>query len=235
MQDLKHLSRRKRVTGSDLFSFGRSNRKIDRSGVPPTPRLRLPLGKFRQQLKPILIFAAVALALVPLSVLIYTKSVPALRAGVAWIAAREVPSPKPAEASKKAPVSAFVTACSLLDEASGPADQLTAKTLEGELLHFTIRGDLQKRVHDFMAKSQVPYGVFVAVEPATGRILAMTAHSSVDPGWEKTAFFDLYPMASLFKIITASAALESRKITPETVIEFRGKATSENPRYWEAS
>jgi cell division protein FtsI/penicillin-binding protein 2 len=86
-----------------------------------------------------------------------------------------------------------------------------------------------------MAKSQVPYGVFVAVEPASGRILAMTAHSSADPNWSKTAYFDLYPMASLFKIITASAALESRKITPETVIEFRGKSTSENPRYWEAS
>jgi cell division protein FtsI/penicillin-binding protein 2 len=42
-------------------------------------------------------------------------------------------------------------------------------------------------------------------------------------------------MASLFKIITASAALENRKITPETVIEFRGNSYSENPRYWEAS
>jgi cell division protein FtsI/penicillin-binding protein 2 len=63
----------------------------------------------------------------------------------------------------------------------------------------------------------------------------MTSYSSADPGWAKGAYFDLYPMASLFKIITASAALENRRITPETVIEFRGKATSENPRYWEAS
>jgi peptidoglycan glycosyltransferase len=142
---------------------------------------------------------------------------------------------KTAEPAKKLPVSSFVTACSLLDDASGPPDQLTARTVEGELLHYTIRGDLQKRVHDFLTKHQVPYGVFVAIEPSTGRILAMTAHSSVDPAWAKNASFDLYPMASLFKIITASAALESRRITPETVIEFRGNATSENPRYWEAS
>jgi cell division protein FtsI/penicillin-binding protein 2 len=107
--------------------------------------------------------------------------------------------------------------------------------VEGELLHYTIHGDLQKRVYDFLVKNQVPYGAFVAIEPATGRILAMTAHSSVASEWSKSACFDLYPMASLFKIITASAALESRKITPETVIEFRGKATSENPRYWEAN
>jgi len=235
MQDLKHLSRRKQHTGSGFFSFGRSNRKIDRSGITPVPRLRLPLGTNREQFKRYLLIAAIALALIPLSLIIFKKSTQVFKECVAWVATRGVPSPKPAEASKKAPASAFVTACSLLDEASGPADQLTARTLEGELLHFTIRGDLQKRVHDFMAKSQVPYGVFVAVEPATGRVLAMTAHSSIDPGWAKSAFFDLYPMASLFKIITASAALESRKITPETVIEFRGKATSENPRYWEAS
>jgi cell division protein FtsI/penicillin-binding protein 2 len=86
-----------------------------------------------------------------------------------------------------------------------------------------------------MVTNQVPYGVFVAVEPASGRILAMTSYSSVDPAWTKAAFFDLYPMASLFKIITASAALETKKITPETVIEFRGTSYSENPRYWEAS
>jgi cell division protein FtsI/penicillin-binding protein 2 len=84
-----------------------------------------------------------------------------------------------------------------------------------------------------MAQKQVPFGVFVAIEPSTGRILAMTSYSSVDPQWVQSAFFDLYPMASLFKIITASAALENKKITPETVVEFRGGAYSENPRYWD--
>ena len=29
--------------------------------------------------------------------------------------------------------------------------------------------------------------------------------------------------------------MESKRITPETVIEFRGKATSENPNYWDTS
>jgi cell division protein FtsI/penicillin-binding protein 2 len=236
MQDLKNLSRPKRVTGSAIINFGRSNRKIDRAGEHPPPRFRrLIQGYNREQIKRVLVVVALILALVPVSLLILKKASPAARSAVAWLAARKVPSPKTAEASKKAPVSAFLTACSLLDEASGPADQLTARTLEGELLHFTVRGDLQKRVHDFMAMKQVPYGVFVAVEPSTGRILAMTAHSSVDPEWSKNAYFNLYPMASLFKIVTASAALESRKITPETVIEFRGKATSENPRYWQAS
>jgi penicillin-binding protein A len=234
MQDLKNLSRQKRSFGSGLFSFGRGKKKIERSGEQPSPRLHLPTGKHREHLKHLLLFVAIVLALIPVSRLVYQKALPAVRTSVTGIGERFVPSPKAAEA-KKPPDSSFVTASSLLEDARGPADQLTARTIEGELLHYTVRGDLQQRVHDFLVRSQVPYGAFVAIEPATGRILAMTAHSSIDPGWSKNGCFNLFSMASLFKIITASAALESRKITPDTVIEFRGKATSENPRYWEAS
>jgi cell division protein FtsI/penicillin-binding protein 2 len=61
----------------------------------------------------------------------------------------------------------------------------------------------------------------------------MVAHSVVDPAWEPNSFFNSYPMASLFKIVTAAAALEQKKISPDTVFAFRGKLTSENPRLWD--
>ena len=235
MQDLKNLSQKKRSYGSGIFDLGRSNRKIVRSSERPSPRLSLPTGKRREQLKYLLLFVAVVLALTPITVMIFQKAASTATSSISWFRSQSAPAPREAQAAKQPPTSSFVLASSLLDEASGPQDQLTARTAEGYVLHYSVRGDLQKRVHDFMATNQVPYGVFVAIEPASGRILAMTSHSSIDPGWSKSAYYDLYPMASLFKIITASAALESRKITPETVIEFRGKATSENPRYWEAS
>lgn len=235
MQDLKHLSPKKRTLGFGFLNFNRSSRKNMRSEERQLSRLSQPAGKRREKLKHLLIFAAIVLALVPVSVLIFQKTASVTATLSAWFHSQATPAPKEAEAAKQPPVSSFVTASSLLDEATGPADQLTARTTEGHVLHYTVRGDLQKRVHDFMAMYQVPYGVFVAIEPASGRILAMTSYSAVDPGWSKNAYFDLYPMASLFKIITASAALENRKITPETVIEFRGNSYSENPRYWEAS
>jgi len=234
MQDLKNLSRQHRRTGFGFFNFSRSNRKTPRSGERPSLRTYLPTGKYREHLKRILVVLAIVLALVPLSLYISHKSTSLVREIRTWMTQRDSAAPA-TNTVKKPTVSSFVTAYSLLDDASGPPDQLVSRTVEGELLHYTIQGDLQKRVHDFMVKSQVPYGVFVAIEPATGRILAMTSHSAVDPGWTKNAGFDLYPMASLFKIITASAALENKRITPETIIEFRGKATSENPNYWEAS
>jgi len=235
MQDLKHLSRRKRSIGTGFFTTGRAAGNTSHSGEKPAARLRFPTGKNREQLKRLLLCLAVILALVPVSLLIVRKSVPLFKNGLEWLASRGDSTPRLAEAAKRPPASRFETAYSLLDQAAGPPDQLTARTVEGELLHFTIRGNLQQRVHDFLARYQVPYGAFVAVEPATGRILAMTSYSAADPNWTQSACFDLYPMASLFKIVTASAALEQRKITPDTVIEFRGKATSENPRYWEVS
>jgi len=235
MQDLKHLSRKKRTPGFGFLDFGRSNRKNMRSEERPSPHLSHPTGKRREQLKHLLVFIVIVLALTPVSVLIFKKAASVTTASMSWLRLQMTPSPKVAEAAKQPPVSNFVLASSLLEEASGPDDQLTARTAEGHILHYTVRGDLQKRVHDFMAQYQVPYGVFVAIEPASGRILAMTSYSSIDPAWSKSAYFDLYPMASLFKIITASAALESRKITPETVIEFRGNSYSENPRYWDIS
>jgi cell division protein FtsI/penicillin-binding protein 2 len=39
-------------------------------------------------------------------------------------------------------------------------------------------------------------------------------------------------MASRFKIITAAAALEEKKVEPDTVFAYRGSSYSENPRYW---
>jgi len=111
--------------------------------------------------------------------------------------------------------------------------RLMAPLPDGGTVVYAIDQELQQRVEKVLRTYQVPYGVFVAVEPRSGKILAMVAHSVVDPAWEATSFFNSYPMASLFKIVTAAAALEQKKISPDTVFAFRGKLTSENPRLWD--
>lgn len=235
MQDLKNLSRKKRFPGNNISRANPSNRRLNSSGENVFQRFRLPTGKHRERLKHLLLFLAIVLALTPICVLLYQKAPDAARPAATWISSRLAPTPDAAEAAKHPPMSNFESACLLLDSAISAEGQLTAKSTAGESYYLTIRSDLQKRVHDFMAANKVPYGVFVAVEPATGRILAMTSHSTVNPAWTRSSYFDLYPMASLFKIITATAALETKRLTPETVVEFRGNNYSENPRYWYAS
>lgn len=176
-------------------------------------------------------FIALVLGLTPLSLYLIKKT-PDLVVKISAWSKKTVPvEPKKAEP----PVSNFALASALLPGADTAGETLTATDTTGQSFHYSIKSGLQKKVHDFMASKDVPYAVFVALEPATGRILAMTAHSSVDPQWSASAFFDLYPMASLFKIITATAALEQKKINPDSVIEFRGNSYSENPKYWEIS
>lgn len=111
-------------------------------------------------------------------------------------------------------------------------NRLAASSPGGISLYFTIDPTLQENVFNYMTEMQVPYGAFVAIEPKTGRVLALTGYSTMDPAWDGMSCFRLYPMASLFKIITASAALEQKQVEPETMFAFRGYSYSENPRAW---
>lgn len=231
MQDLKNLSRNKYASRSGINLFKRGNRKILPSESPLPFRLPLPEGKKRQQLKLILLFIAAVLALTPVCITLFRKSAETAKTVLATLNRPPAAAPQPREPQP----GPFARAASLLDTATDTAGALTARTPEGDTIHYTIRGELQQKVHGFLAENQVPYGVFVAIEPSSGRILALTSYSAADPAWTRNAYLDLYPMASLFKIITASAALEQKKITPDTVIEFRGRSCSESPRYWETS
>jgi peptidoglycan glycosyltransferase len=236
MQDLKHLSRKKLSAGFSFFGSGKGNRRLKPAGEPSRFSLPIPVGKRRQQLKVTLILLAIVLALTPVCVIAFRQAKSVGPQITIWINSHTGPNPKPAEAAKpQAALSNFEIAGNLLENAEISGDHLSALTSDGVRFNYTVVSRLQKRVHNYLAQHQVPYGVFVAVEPASGNILGMTSYSSIDPGWAKDSFYGLYPMASLFKIITASAALESRKITPETVVEFRGRSYSENPRYWYAS
>ena len=102
----------------------------------------------------------------------------------------------------------------------------------GGSILFTINPLFKCGFKKSCASKDVPYGVFVAIEPKSGKILAMSGYSSVDTAWGNDPYFNLYPMASLFKIITAAAALELKKVEPETLFAYRGDPYSENPKYW---
>ena len=127
----------------------------------------------------------------------------------------------------------FQLAADAFPSARFSGDRLLAPLPDGGSVAYSFDQELQERITKLMADFKVPYGVFVALEPKTGRVLAMVGHSSLEPEWGRRSFYNLYPMASLFKIVTAAAALEEKKVTPDTVVAFSGRLTSENPRYWQ--
>lgn len=109
---------------------------------------------------------------------------------------------------------------------------VTARLSDGRTVVYTIDAELQERVQRVFETNKVPYGAFVALDPKTGRVLAMVGYSHADPTWSTNACYNIYPMASLFKIITAAAALEEKKVSAETVVAFQGRDASENPKKW---
>lgn len=97
--------------------------------------------------------------------------------------------------------------------------KVTGLTPNEDFIFYSIDPLLQKRVVNLITKAQAPHIAVVAMEPKTGRILAISGKSiSLDNILTHAGF----PAASLFKIVTAAAALEEGKINPETIIPYRG-------------
>ena len=111
-------------------------------------------------------------------------------------------------------------------------DKFVSNFENGLSVTYTIDPLLQEKMTDFFAKYKVPYGAFVAISPKTGKVLAMVEHSEKDKGDRHLALRATYPAASLFKLITAAAAIENGKVEPETVIRFNGGLYTLTPRNW---
>jgi peptidoglycan glycosyltransferase len=84
----------------------------------------------------------------------------------------------------------------------------------------TLDPDLDSFVADLLDRYDVPYAGVVAVEPATGRVLAYVSHSSA--GSDEDQVLDASsPAASVFKVVTGAALLD-RGVTPDTTTCYHG-------------
>jgi len=221
MQDVKHLTQKRKGLLGRLFRKRRSGK------AARFKTLAAPAGKRDIRLRFILPALALLLASWPLySLLSELNKTPQAVASAS----------KAKPAVKYSSLDTFQSLQVSVDSLASAVlvgDRLQSPLADGGAIRYSLDAELQEKVSRYLAVSRVPYGVFVALEPKTGRVLGMVSHSSVDPGWRKQAFYQIYPMASLFKIITAAAALEQNKVSPETVVAFSGRLTSENPRYWD--
>ncbi len=108
-----------------------------------------------------------------------------------------------------------------------------ASPLKGGLTAvYTIEPVLQSAMENYFRKFRVPYGVFVAIEPDSGKILALVEHSDENPRARHLSLRATYPAASIFKLVTAAAAIEEGAAGPDTSISYRGNAYRFRPRNW---
>ncbi len=109
----------------------------------------------------------------------------------------------------------------------------TTRFENGVTVTYTLDHEIQTRIEDYFKRYKVPYGAFVAISPKTGKILALVDYSEREPIHENLALRASFPAASLFKVITAAAAIEEKHVSPDHPIAYRGKFNHLKPAFWE--
>jgi len=92
----------------------------------------------------------------------------------------------------------------------------------GNRVVLSLNEELQSEIFDLFRRFDPVFGVFAAMEPDTGRVVALVGYRR---GGESDPWLPLkaiYPAASLIKVITASAAIERGNVSPQDEISYRG-------------
>ncbi len=92
-------------------------------------------------------------------------------------------------------------------------------------LNYTLDQELNDYVDKLLEKYNPDYAAVVAMQPDTGRILSVSSHVRGEPS-DNLALHSGYPAASIFKIVTAAAAINEGEASPSTTYKFNGKSTT---------
>lgn len=89
-------------------------------------------------------------------------------------------------------------------------------------MHYAFEAEEQAYMEKLLSQYRPDFGVFVAMDAKTGRIITMASRTQGDEGAENLALKATFPAASIFKVITAGAVLDTDKVNPNTRIAFNG-------------
>lgn len=98
----------------------------------------------------------------------------------------------------------------------------SASSADRVVVQYTIDSDLQQTMEKLYRQYRPDYGAFAAVDPDTGAVLAMVSHSNDPSLKDNLAIRATFPSASIFKVVTAAAALSKTSLEPDSVIPFTG-------------
>lgn len=92
-------------------------------------------------------------------------------------------------------------------------------------VQYSFDESLQAKMQSLFESYKPDYGAFVAIDATTGRILSLISYNPIDP-WIKDhlALRATFPSASVFKVVTAAAAISERKLSADSMMSYNGRA-----------
>ncbi len=104
----------------------------------------------------------------------------------------------------------------------GP-EEVRVATEDGDLaIELTFDTALQRYLMKKLSRHKVDWGGVAVVEPTTGSVLALASYSTKDPELSDLALRATFPAASVFKMVSATAAMERGILLPNSTIRFNG-------------
>jgi peptidoglycan glycosyltransferase len=89
-------------------------------------------------------------------------------------------------------------------------------------LETTIDAALQRYMSDRLQAAKSPLVGFVAIDPANGHVLSLIDRSNM-PGVDSVCLSGQFPAASIFKIVSAAAAIEGCAFRADTPLTYSGR------------
>ncbi|MBY0369500.1 penicillin-binding protein [bacterium] len=88
---------------------------------------------------------------------------------------------------------------------------------------YTLNPEHQHRIEKLLSSYRPDYAAFVALDATTGRVLVLSSYTHAKESEpQNLALKASFPAASIFKIVTAAAAIDQGVMSADTIIPFNG-------------
>lgn len=89
---------------------------------------------------------------------------------------------------------------------------------------YTLIPELQAESDKILKSYKPDYGAIVLIDATSGKILAMTSFQRDNPHGSNLNLQATFPAASVFKVVTATVAVDKAGVSPEQKIQYNGGA-----------
>ncbi|AHI07101.1 penicillin-binding protein transpeptidase domain-containing protein [Bdellovibrio bacteriovorus W] len=89
---------------------------------------------------------------------------------------------------------------------------------------YTLNENMQKEAVKLLRSYRPDYGAIFMMDAVTGEVLTMASFQRDNPEAENLNLMATFPAASIFKVVTATAAVDKAGVTPNHKIKYNGGA-----------